>query len=223
MALVRVLEPEVMDSEEEAKDYDAMDHAVVNARFCVDVLALDPSLDRVLDVGTGTAQIPIELVRRAPAARVVGVDLADAMLRLAEDNVIAAGAGDAISLERADAKSLPYAAGSFTAVVSNTILHHIPDAEAALREMLRVLGRGGLLFVRDLVRPEDDAAVAQLVETYALGQNERQRALFEASLRAAFTLAEVREMARRLGVPEGAVRMTSDRHWTLSYRKLEAS
>ena len=37
--LARVLEPEVMDTEEEAADYDAMDHAVVNDAFCTDFLA----------------------------------------------------------------------------------------------------------------------------------------------------------------------------------------
>ena len=62
--LPRTLEPEVMDTEEEARDYDAMDHRDVNTRFCDDLLEL---LDgkpprRALDVGTGTALIPIELL-----------------------------------------------------------------------------------------------------------------------------------------------------------------
>ena len=58
MPLRRVLEPEVMDSDEEARDYDAMDHAGVNAAFCDDLTALAPDLGAVLDVGTGTARIP---------------------------------------------------------------------------------------------------------------------------------------------------------------------
>ncbi len=65
--LTRVLEPEVMDSEAEARDYDSMDHAAVNARFAADFLAEGPVHGVILDLGTGTAQIPVELCRRAPA------------------------------------------------------------------------------------------------------------------------------------------------------------
>src|SRR5262249_7493785 len=121
MSLSRVLEPEVMDSKEEAADYDAMDHGAVNARFCEDVLALSPELDPTLDVGTGTALIPIELCRRAPAARVVAIDLADSMLALGARNVARAGLGHAITLRRADAKALDHERASFACVISNSI------------------------------------------------------------------------------------------------------
>jgi ubiquinone/menaquinone biosynthesis C-methylase UbiE len=65
-------------------------------------------------VGTGTALIPIELCRRASSARVVAIDLAGWMLRLAAANVERAGLGAAISVERADAKALPYEDASFS-------------------------------------------------------------------------------------------------------------
>jgi ubiquinone/menaquinone biosynthesis C-methylase UbiE len=219
MSLSRVLEPEVMDSDAEAEAYDTMDHAVVNARFCEDLLALAPDLTRTLDVGTGTALIPIELCRRAPEARVLAIDLADSMLKLGEANVARAGFSSAIRLQRADAKALEHPAGAFTCVVSNTIVHHIPEPEAPLREMWRVLASGGRLFVRDLIRPDDDRSVRALVETYAADQTAQQRQLFDASLRAAFTLSEIVTLAARVGLPEGAVRATSDRHWTLACRK----
>lgn len=218
MSLPRVLEPEAMDSEEEARDYDAMDHGGVNARFCEDLLALGPELDPTLDVGTGTAQIPIELCRRAPRARVVGVDLAQSMLAVGAHNVARAGLGGAISLERRDAKSLPYPSGAFACVMSNSIVHHIPEPRAVFGEILRVLRPGGLLFVRDLLRPESGEAVRALVDTYAAGEGERPRALFDASLRAALTLDEVRVLAAAHGVPADAVQQTSDRHWTLTHR-----
>src|SRR5690242_17704621 len=97
-SLVRVLEPEVMDSPQEAADYDAMDHAAVNAAFACDFLAAATAagLDlvgpqaEVLDLGTGTAQIPIEIGRRHAAVRVVAVDLAENMLALGRRNVAAA-------------------------------------------------------------------------------------------------------------------------------------
>jgi hypothetical protein len=47
----------------------------------------------------------------------------------------------------------------------------------------------------------------------------RQLGLFEASLHAALTLDEVKERVVAIGIPPSAVKMTSDRHWTLACTK----
>jgi ubiquinone/menaquinone biosynthesis C-methylase UbiE len=218
--LPRVLEPEVMDSEEEARDYDRMDHAAVNARFVADLLdegPLDASRQGpVLDLGTGTAQIPIELCRAAPAVRVVAVDLAESMLALARKNVAAAGLADRIEVKRADGKRLPFADDAFFAVLSNSIVHHIPNPADTFAEALRVTRREGRLFFRDLLRPESDAEVERLVALHAAGANDHQRFLFDASLRAALTLDEVRAIVDALGLCPNCVVQTSDRHWTFA-------
>src|SRR5882757_4968310 len=125
--LARVLEVEVMDDEDEARDYDAMDHAGVNGRFCEELLAEGGALGKVLDVGTGTALIPIELVRRAPSTKVVGIDLADSMLKLAGENVKRAKLEGSIELKKADAKGIAFDDATFDGVMTNTILHHIED------------------------------------------------------------------------------------------------
>ncbi len=216
--LPRVLEPEVMDTAEEAIDYDAMDHDEVNRRFCDDLLAFEPDPERVVDVGTGTARIPVVLCTEHPRCTVVATDLADHMLDLARRNVAAAGLGDRIRLVKVDAKGSGLQAHAFDAVISNSIVHHIPEPRRAFEEMVRLLAPGGALFVRDLERPADEAAVAKLVSRYAANDTPRQRGLFEASLRAALTVDEVIAIVRPLGVPASGVRRTSDRHWTLAHR-----
>ncbi|MSR45753.1 MAG: methyltransferase domain-containing protein [Planctomycetes bacterium] len=218
--LLRVLEPEVMDSEDEARDYDSMDHSAVNAKFVGDLLAEGPLHGPILDLGTGTAQIPIELCRRAPDALVIAIDLADWMLKLARRNVDTAGLADRIELKKSDGKRLPFADDSFGSLMSNSIVHHIPEPSLVLAEALRVTRRGGLLFFRDLLRPADDAEVNHLVATYAAGANDHQRALFDASLRAALTLDEVRERVDALGLCRNCIQQTSDRHWTFAARVL---
>jgi ubiquinone/menaquinone biosynthesis C-methylase UbiE len=223
-ALRRVLEPEVMDSPQEAADYDAMDHATVNGVFAADFLAaaLAANVDlaeptaEVLDLGTGTAQIPIELARRHAAVRILAIDLAESMLALGRRNVAAAGKEARITFERVDAKGLPFIGGRFAAVMSNSIVHHIPEPHATLAEACRVVRRGGLVFFRDLLRPADDNSVRRLVATYAAGANGHQRALFEASLRAALDLNEIRSLVESLGFDSTQVRQTTDRHWTWS-------
>jgi ubiquinone/menaquinone biosynthesis C-methylase UbiE len=236
--LERVLEPEIMDTVDEARDYDAMDHAEVNRRFCDDFLAFagaggrpplgERTPGRIVDFGTGTAQIPIALCARAAGFTIVGIDLAAHMLALASENVARAGLAERVLLERVDAKGTPFEDGAFGSTISNSIVHHIPEPSRGFAEMWRVTARGGLLFVRDLHRPESDTEVDRLVALYggtppsdpALGTAfDHQRALFRASLCAALTVAEVAATIAPLGIPASAVTLTSDRHWTLAFEK----
>lgn len=230
--LPRVLEPEVMDTAEEASDYDAMDHSTVNRVFSEDWLttwtvrnsepAAGATPTRLLDVGTGTALIPVELARRAPFVHITGVDLAAEMLHLARRNIDRAECGDRVAVELIDAKRLPYADGTFDSVVSNSIIHHIPEPRLSLAEMVRVLRPGGLLFVRDLFRPDSSAAVEQFVRQYAGGESPRQQQLFRQSFHAALTPDEIAGLIEPLGLRRESVRMTSDRHWTIAAWKPEA-
>jgi ubiquinone/menaquinone biosynthesis C-methylase UbiE len=219
MTLERILETEVLDTYEEARDYDAMDHSEVNRRFVDDLLAVGDLGTDVLDLCTGTARIPIELCRRFAECRVMAADLSAYMLDLARLNIEIAGQIQRIQLEQADAKRLPYADAYFDVVLSNGSLHHIPEPLVVLREVVRVLRPGGVFFLRDLVRPDSAEAVTALVATYAGEANDRQQAKFADSLRASLTLAEIRELIERLGYDPQTVQMTSDRHWTWTARK----
>jgi ubiquinone/menaquinone biosynthesis C-methylase UbiE len=218
--LSRTLEPEVMDTAADALDYDRMDHREVNRRFVDDFLAAAPDLSDVLDLGTGTAQIPIVLCRSAPDARVVAIDLSGEMLTVAKTNVEVASLRERIMLEKIDVKGLPYLAGRFSAVMSNSIVHHIPDPAPALAEAVRVVRHGGAIFIRDLARPDDETKLQALVAQYTVGANDHQRQLFADSLHAALTVAEMQEIVRDLGFAADTVAMTSDRHWTWSALKL---
>ncbi|MBX6311823.1 MAG: class I SAM-dependent methyltransferase [Isosphaeraceae bacterium] len=220
--LDRILEPEVMDDAAEVAAYDAMDHQEVNARFVTDFLAAHGPCrgGTILDVGVGPGRIPIALCQADPKANVLGIDLAAAMIDRARLNVAAAGLSDRIRLEWADAKALPYSDGSFEGVISNTILHHLPDPARAMAEMARLVAPGGTLLCRDLTRPGSAEALDQLVARYAGSEAPAAQAMFAASLHAALALDEVRAIVRSLGLPEDAVVMTSDRHWTWTWRRL---
>lgn len=219
MPLQRVLEVELMDTPEEARGYDAMDHSAVNRVFAGDFLALYGGAGPVLDVGTGTAQIPIELCRQRPGLRVLAVDAARHMIALAKQNVERAGLAGQVEPVLANARNLPHADGQFEAVVSNSIVHHIADPESVVGEMVRVLAPGGWLFVRDLLRPEDEGTLERLVEAHAAGATGHQKQMFRDSLHAALSLDEARALARLFGFEGEAVRQTTDRHWTWAARR----
>lgn len=221
--LSRILETEVMDTPEEALDYDAMDHSAVNRVFVDDLLAAlppapnpesqAPLLD-ILDLGTGTALIPIELCRRFAGCRVMACDAASHMLDQARYNLAAYDFNDRIELHQVDAKALPFQETKFDVVMSNSIIHHIPAPLGVLREAVRVTRPGGLLFFRDLLRPESEEQLDHLVATYAAGANDHQRQMFADSLHAALSLDEIRELIAALSFPRESVQPTSDRHWT---------
>ena len=187
--------------------------------FVADFLAAGPTGGEVLDLGTGTAQIPIELCRQDPGFRVLAVDLSGHMLLMAGDNIRRAGLAERIKTERIDAKRLPYADGAFAAVMSNSIVHHIAEPGQLLAEALRVTAAGGLVFIRDLMRPVDQPTLSRLVDTYAAGANAHQRQMFDDSLHAALDLDEVRALVVKLALPPTTVAPTSDRHWTWAVRK----
>jgi ubiquinone/menaquinone biosynthesis C-methylase UbiE len=205
-----------MDSDQDAREYDAMDHAAVNAQFVVDLLKVLAELPflHVLDLGTGTAQIPIELCRRVPQIHVTAVDAAESMLGLAADNIAVADFDDRIEPALADAKMLPFHEARFPVVISNSIMHHIAEPQQVIAEALRVAEPGGLQFHRDLCRPDDEAQIGRIVATYAGAANAYQQKLFADSLRAALTVDEMRDLVAAFGFARDTVQMTSDRHWT---------
>ena len=217
----RILEPEVMESLEEAVAYDAMNHYGVNIQFVQDLLAAGcPTRGVVLDLGTGTAQIPIELCRMLPEISVVGIDLSEEMLNLAETNIASSSFGERIRLEKVDAKKMPDQTMQFDICVSNSIVHHIPTPAEIFFQAVQVTCTGGLIFWRDLVRPDSDAEVRHLVQTHAGLENEEQKRLFSNSLYAALRVEEVQSLVADLNFDPAEVTRTSDRHWTWCARKL---
>jgi ubiquinone/menaquinone biosynthesis C-methylase UbiE len=212
-----------MDTAEEAAAYDAMDHLAVNRLFVTDLLDFVfaqnlPQHRDLLDLGTGTARIPIELCKQNTDVRIMAVDLAFHMLDIARINIELANLMDRIQLGHADSKRLPYQAEFFHGVISNSLLHHLPEPIEALREAVRVTSRHGYLFFRDLMRPDSDAEVNQLVASYVGKETQPAQQMFADSLRAALRLEEIQEIVEQLGFPADTVRATTDRHWTWQAR-----
>ena len=116
-----------MDSWEETVAYDAMEFTQVNTAFAEHAIELGPSEAYVLDAGIGTARIPVLLCQMRPRWRVIGIDMAENMLRIGFQHVEQAGLQQQIVLECVDAKQLPYSEGQFDMVVSNSLIHHLPD------------------------------------------------------------------------------------------------
>lgn len=134
----------------------------VQARVLDQVLTRLPSgseVRQVLDIGCGSGALSIAIVKRYPAAQVIGIDPWGAgweySKRLCEKNASVEGVADRVSFVRGDAASLPFESGTFDLVVSNLVFHEVRsagDKKKVIQEALRVVKRGKWFVFQDLFR-----------------------------------------------------------------------
>ncbi len=108
---------------------------------------------RVLDVATGTADLAIEVARRLPVERVVGVDIAESMLHIGRQKVAQLGLNERVVLRKGDAEKLPFSDAQFDAVLVAFGVRNFENLDRGLRESYRVLRPGGVLVVLEFSRP----------------------------------------------------------------------
>lgn len=211
----RILEPELMDTERDAVEYDAMDFWEADTRFAEDAVALlrgRPA--QVLDIGCGTGKIPIVMLERRGDLDILAVDLAKEMLRVAARRVADAGFADRCKLACMDAKNLRVPDAKYDLVICNSTAHHIPDPNVLFREIARVVKPTGAIMIRDLFRPDTLEEAWDTVKKVAAGEHIRQQQLFFDSLCAALTIPEVEGMVKAAKLERMKVAKCSDRHWT---------
>lgn len=110
--------------------------------------------ERVLDLCTGTADLAIAAMRARPAAsRVIGVDFAAAMLRVARDKLVRRRLDDRVALVRGDATRIPAADGSVDAITIAFGIRNVEQVAPACAEMHRVLRHGGRLAILEFAVP----------------------------------------------------------------------
>jgi len=111
--------------------------------------------ETLLDVCTGTADLGLEaLAAPAGAARVIGIDFSEGMLRRGLRKVNARGLAGACTLVRGDAVCLPIRSGSVDAVVVAFGLRNVERLGEALDEIRRVLADGGRVAILEFAIPE---------------------------------------------------------------------
>ncbi len=124
-----------------AKRYDATrDVPELVLTDCYERLMRDGTLPRIgaiLDVGCGTGQMSIPLLRST--LRIVGIDVSDAMVRIASSKV---ETGLPARYEVGDARAIAFEDGAFDAVVFSKLLMHVEDWKDCCRELVRVAKSG---------------------------------------------------------------------------------
>jgi ubiquinone/menaquinone biosynthesis C-methylase UbiE len=208
--LPRVPEPETMDDSDEVEAYssaaaqaylDKIDDTFVEhaAR-----LVTGREAGCALDIGTGPGQIVLKLARRLPAWQLMGVDRSPNMIRQA--NAAAginlpgggpAGRGDEARVRFlvADGSRVPFPDASFDLVMCNSVLHHLAQPQRLFAEVARLVTPDGAILIRDLRRPSR-LTYPLHVRWYGRHYSGLMYKLYRASVRSAYTVAELAEMLR---------------------------
>ena len=140
-----------------ARRYDLLNHLLSGGidtywrRRAINHLRGEPGR-RILDVATGTGDFAIAAARLAPR-EVVGIDIAGEMLAVGRRKLAARGLSGVVTLRKGEAEGLPFADGSFDAVIVAFGVRNFESLEGGLAEMRRVLRAGGKLVVLEFSRP----------------------------------------------------------------------
>ncbi len=215
----RVLEPELMDDAEQALAYAKADFEKENQGF-VDLFRRyfpDFTEGHVLDAGCGPADIPIRLARAVPGCRIIGVDGAPAMIRLAEEAVRAAGLTERIALQCVRLQDLALAEPA-DAGISNSLLHHLANPLQFWYRLKQSVKPGGAVLVMDLLRPDSAEAAQAIVDHHAATESPILRRDFYRSLLATFTEDEVASQLAELNLSRLLIDVVDDRHWVVGGR-----
>lgn len=221
----RVPEPELMDGQAQVQAYAEADFSAGDAAVVERLAALATTAGVELaapgallaDLGCGPGNISFRLAERYPEARVVGIDGAPAMLQVAEQRRLALGAaGGRLRFAR---HTLPNAeleqgelAGRCTALVSNSLLHHLHYPAVLWHTAQALAAPGAFLYLKDLRRPASPDAARDLLALYLPEAPEVLQRDYLASLHAAFTPQEVEAQLAEAGLSRLQVAPLDDRY-----------
>ena len=151
-----------------------------------------PAGGKVVDVGTGTGFVALELAERlSDGAQIIGLDLSAAMLEVAAENATARGLQNRVAWQEGDAAHMPFGDGEVDFVLSSGSLHHWRDPVAVFDEFARVLSPAGQCLVQDLKRNMRGLSFV-LSRGIGLTIPRDFRIHYYNSIRAAYTVDEVR-------------------------------
>ena len=107
----------------------------------------------ILDIATGTGDFAILATEILKPSRLIGADISEGMMEIGRRKVADLGLQEIISFEKEDCMHLSYADETFDAVTAAFGIRNFADLDQGLREMCRVLKKGGHLSIAELTSP----------------------------------------------------------------------
>ena len=153
---------------------------------------------RVLDIGTGSGRLAIELAKaRGCNFDIVALDISENMIEKAKENARNAGVENRIKFMVGTAAALPFPDNSFDLVISYASLHHWFQPVSVFNEVARVTRETGHAIIRDNKRVYQNPVWRAFIWIISRFMNKRHRQNWPKAILASYTIPEVREIVSR--------------------------
>ena len=210
----RIPEAELMNDPEQANAYAEADFSEANQLFLTLFERGFPGHipRQAVDLGCGPGEITLAFAGRYSSCRITGIDGSLAMLKLARQRLRHQPQLAGRVSFHCDRLPIPEPFPCYDTILSNSLLHHLPDP-MILWQQIQAWGKpGGAVLVMDLKRPPSRQVARQIVTTHAADAPAILQTDFYNSLCAAFTEEEVKRQLKQAGLKDFQVRTVSDRH-----------
>jgi ubiquinone/menaquinone biosynthesis C-methylase UbiE len=177
---------------------------LVYRRITARIARINPAGKRVLDIGTGSGLLAIELAKAHPDWEITGTDISDYMLNLARQNTAQKSLNNRIDFRQASAEALPFADGQFALVTSNDSLHLWTNPLKVFREIARVTSPGGYCLIWDNLRLTMFSPILNLIG-WAMGMNTSQRGLWMQAVHSSYTTGEVKAILSESSIKDARI------------------
>jgi len=211
----RIPEPELMDDPAQALAYARADFSEPHNHFInLIIQRFGASLcGTVLDLGCGPGDICRRFARRFPDCQIHAVDASATMLDLARTDTRGQSLEGRIAYFPGYLPGAPLPLKHYDILMSNSLLHHLENPASLWKSITDYGHSGSMVFVMDLLRPENRDQAGRLLREYAGNEPEVLQKDFLNSLLAAYRPDEVRKQLAQQGLNQLRIEVVSDRHF----------
>ena len=213
----RVPESELMTGSAQADAYASADFTESNSIFINQLFEMFEinKETKILDIGCGDGEIPINIYKKQ-VCNITAVDGSQSMLnefykklkisKIKKIKIINAMLNDELLTNE-----------KFDIVMSNSLIHHVKDVSLYWHNLIRLINKTGMIMCMDLERPSSEARLKRILNTYG-GSNSILKNDFENSLRAAYTLDEIKLQLVKINEIAFTAKQVSDRHFFVTIK-----
>lgn len=214
----RIPENEIMESKIQAEAYAAADFSEANNIFITNFnkSSTIEQKHHILDVGCGDGEIPI-MIAKENSCKITAIDGSSEMLNQFRIKLKAHNISTIECINSIFNKDL-FSQHSFDYIISNSVLHHVSNPHTFWDSLIHLTKTNGKIFVMDLLRPSTKKQMDDIVIKYG-GSNNILLQDFSNSLRAAYTINEVKAHLMKYENISFNINNVSDRHFFVTIDK----